>query len=222
MAHGLAALAIVSASLFGFQTELRGMMLTHALVPPAEAPGGVTHETERVEESEVAPITPLAVEYRHPTRLEGIASDHIDGETLWLARCIYSETKKPEEQELVAWVVRNRVETEYRGADTYREVVLDPYQFSAFNPENRKRRFYMQLTPGDQHRGWQRALAIAHMVRHVDHSYRPFPETTRHFYSQISMPNEGHPNWSAGQNTIRPDREYHIPPRRFRFFADVR
>ncbi len=34
----------------------------------------------------------------------------IDNETLWLARCIYSETKRPEEQELVAWVVRNRVE----------------------------------------------------------------------------------------------------------------
>ncbi len=58
--------------------------------------------------------------------------------TLWLARAIYSETKLPHEQELVAWVVRNRVETAYRGRRTYRAVVLDPYQFSAFQPRRRE------------------------------------------------------------------------------------
>ncbi|WP_240332831.1 hypothetical protein [Salinibacter ruber] len=47
---------------------------------------------------------------------------NLEGPTLWLARAIYSETKLPHEQELVAWVVRNRVETAYRGRRTYRAV----------------------------------------------------------------------------------------------------
>ncbi|WP_243663594.1 cell wall hydrolase [Rhodothermus marinus] len=71
----------------------------------------------------------------------------IDSETLWLARVIYSETKRPEEMELVAWVVRNRVETRFRGKATYRDVVLDPFQFSAFIPYNPRRQYYMRLTP---------------------------------------------------------------------------
>ena len=80
---------------------------------------------------------------------------------LWLARCIYSETKRAHEQELVAWVVRNRVETRYRGQGTYRGVVLDPYQFSAFNPGSRKRRLFMSLTPASDAQGWQSALRVA-------------------------------------------------------------
>src|SRR5690554_6111993 len=89
----------------------------------------------------------------------------IDNETLWLARCIYSETKRPEEQELVAWVVRNRVETRFRGKSTYQEAVLDPYQFSAFIEGTSTRRFYSNLTPMSKYPGWQRALAIAYAVR---------------------------------------------------------
>ena len=71
----------------------------------------------------------------------------IDRETLWLARCVYSETNRPEEMELVAWTIRNRVETRYRGQSTYRGTVLDPFQFSAFNPGSSKRRHYLNLDP---------------------------------------------------------------------------
>ena len=60
--------------------------------------------------------------------------DAVSEDVLWLARCIYSETKRAPEQELVAWVIRNRVETGYRGQRSYEGAVLDPYQFSAFNP----------------------------------------------------------------------------------------
>lgn len=145
----------------------------------------------------------------------------IDTSTLWLARAIYSETKLPHEQELVAWVVRNRVETEYRGKDTYKEVVLDPYQFSAFNPGSGKRSFYMHLDPNTQLSGWQRALSIAHYVRHADPAYRPFSIKTRHFFSEISMPGHRFPYWVEHHNFVSPGWNYTVDQRRFRFYEKI-
>lgn len=57
----------------------------------------------------------------------------VDDETLWLARALYPETIRAEEMELVAWGILNRVKIHYSGKDTYKEVMLDPWQFSAFN-----------------------------------------------------------------------------------------
>jgi len=155
-----------------------------------------------------------------PELLSPPSADQIDSETLWLARAIYSETKRPYEQELVAWVLRNRVETRYRGKGTYQSVVLDPWQFSAFNP-GPKRRHYSSLTPTSRAAGWQTALGIAHAVRHADESLRPFPERTRHFYSEISMVGRRHPVWARGKQPVTPERPVQINPRRFRFFDNV-
>ncbi len=145
----------------------------------------------------------------------------ISDATLWLARCIYSETKVPHEQELVAWVVRNRVETDFRGRSTYKGVVLDPYQFSAFNPNAPKRSFYTHLTPETQLPGWQQALAIAHYVRRADPAYRPFSIKTRHFFSEISMPNNQFPYWVQQREHVSPGWNYTVDQRRFRFYAKV-
>ncbi|HET6567965.1 MAG TPA: hypothetical protein VFG50_08365 [Rhodothermales bacterium] len=153
-------------------------------------------------------------------RLQPLPPEQIDTETLWLARCIYSETKKPEEQELVAWVVRNRVETNYRGEDSYEEVVLDPMQFSAFNG-GRTRRFYTGLTPHSKTPGWQKALSIAHAVKVAPPEARPFPIDTRHFYSLRSMDGKRHPNWAAGKASVDPKRDYDIDENRFRFIEGV-
>lgn len=144
----------------------------------------------------------------------------VDEETLWLARGIYSETKRPEEQELVAWTIRNRVETEYRGRASYREVVLDPYQFSAFNPDFERRYYYKNLDASYRDRGWQRAVSIAYHVRHADPELRPFPEETRHFYSERSMVGRTYPSWAQDLDPIRPER-HEIDEQRFRFFAGV-
>ncbi|QXD14559.1 cell wall hydrolase [Rhodocaloribacter litoris] len=166
-------------------------------------------------------IPPIEEILRNPRRLAPLPPDLIDTETLWLARCIFSESKRPEEQELIAWVVRNRVETQYRGRQTYRDVVLDPYQFSAFRPGYYKRDFYMSLTPESNVPGWQRALWIAHYVRHAPDSLRPFSLHTRHFYSERSLGDVPHPNWALGREPIRPNRRYEIDERRFRFFEGV-
>ena len=143
----------------------------------------------------------------------------IDPETLWLARCMYSESDLPHEQELVAWVVRNRVATGYRGRRTYRDVVLDPIQFSAFNYDSGRRGFYTSLMPASRLRGWRRTLAIAAYVRRAPWSRRPFPIGVRHFYSEVSMVGRRAPTWAIGQRPVRPDRLYPVDPFRFRFLA---
>lgn len=163
------------------------------------------------------PLQPLA-----PEAMPLVDAADVDAETLWLARCIFSETKEPVEQELVAWVLRNRVETEYRGAMTYEEAVLDPYQFSAFNPESGHRAFYSGLTPADATPGWRRALAIARYVKASPVSFRPFEGTTRHFYSEQSMVGRSHPDWAEGQEPVAVARPVEIDAERFRFYADVR
>ena len=144
----------------------------------------------------------------------------VSDDVLWLARCMYSETKKPHEQELVAWVIRNRVETEYRGQTTYEGVVLDPFQFSAFNPGSPKRRLYTTLTPTSDSESFRRTLAIAHDVYYARSTTRPFPESTRHFYSERSMVGGAAPTWSTGHRPVRPTG-FRVDPRRFRFYSGV-
>ncbi|WP_279303593.1 cell wall hydrolase [Salinibacter ruber] len=148
---------------------------------------------------------------------------NLEGSTLWLARAIYSETKLPHEQELVAWVVRNRVETAYRGRRTYRAVVLDPYQFSAFNPGAAKRARYLRLQPEAPLPRWRQALWVARYVRHAEgRAYRPFPVETRHFYSERSMRGRAVPYWAERGGFVAPDPgRYAVDERRFRFFKQI-
>jgi len=166
-----------------------------------------------VVEAKASPLPAHAVQPRdHPS------TAFSNEDLLWLARCIYSETKRADEQELVAWVVRNRVETGYRGKRTYREVVLEPFQFSAFNPDNPKRGQYGSLDEHSTARGWQRALRVAHAVLTADYCDRPFSEKTRHFYSPRSMVDGQAPLW-ADQG--EPLEIADVDPERFRFFASV-
>jgi len=146
--------------------------------------------------------------------------DNVSADVLWLARCIYSETKRADEQELVAWVVRNRVETAYRGRNTFRDVVLDPWQFSAFNRNDPKRRYFTALTPFSQSIGWEQALRVAHNVYHAPEENRPFAKETRHFYSERSMVGRRAPNWARGKTPVQL-ASHEIDPRRFRFYAHI-
>lgn len=169
-----------------------------------------------------SPLHPWEEALRNPLQQDALRAEHIDAETLWLARAIYSETKRPEEQALVAWVIRNRVETGYRGKSSYRSVVLDPFQFSAFSVESPKRAHYASLTPAHRLPGWNTALYIAHMVRNADARHRPFSPRTRHFYSERSMTNAAAPKWATGLDPVEPEAEtIRVDDRRFRFFEGV-
>lgn len=150
---------------------------------------------------------------------QGHDSLFIDPETLWLARCIYSESDQPHEQEVVAWVVRNRVAAGYQGEVTYREVVLAPRQFSAFNRDAPRRAFYLSLMPDRGGEPWQRALAIAHYVRHAPPEKSPFTPDVMHFYSEVSMKGRRHPAWAVGRRPSAIAGRRVVDPLRFRFFA---
>ncbi len=166
-----------------------------------------------VDEELIAEVTTAA------PKVETTESHTIDEDVLWLARVIYSETKRADEQELVAWVVRNRVETAYRGENTYRGVVLDPWQFSAFNHNAPKRAHYANLTQDCEEPGWATAVAIAEFVSEAPAYERPFETTTRHFYSERSMVGRSAPAWANGQRPVSLDRD--IDERRFRFYANI-
>lgn len=148
-------------------------------------------------------------------RLSAIALD----EVVWLARCIYSESDRAHEQELVAWVVRNRVETHYRGT-TYRQVVLEANQFSAFNAPSKRRQHILNLDHQSSLRPWRRALKIALDVYQAPGSRRPFPKTVRHFYSPVSMAGGRAPHWADGDKALASAR-LGVDRRRFIFFNDV-
>ena len=183
-------------------------------------------ETERVDEAVESTVSPVGEPILIPTAAE-LAREVILADRkkqrealLWLARCIFSESSEAHEQELVAWVVRNRVETEYRGRSTYRHVVLDPFQFSAFNPDALNRSHYMTLDETHRSPGWHKALTIAGKVLLADEEARPFPITTRHFYSERSLADSLQPAWSLEQTPISL-AHHRVDERRFRFFDGV-
>lgn len=145
-------------------------------------------------------------------RLAPLAAD----EVLWLARCLYTESDRAEEQRYVAWVVRNRVETAYRGR-TYREVVLETKQFSAFNAPSPRRDSVLAWGPGTPRPSWQQALRVALRVYEAPASERPFPVTVRHFYSPVSMPGGATPPWAVGRTPLD-NGPLGVDPHRFRFY----
>lgn len=142
-------------------------------------------------------------------------------DVLWLARCIYAETNRPFEQELVAWVVRNRRDTRFAGWDTYKKVVLAPLQFSPFNHNSPRNKYFRWLPVDAAPPGWKEALLIAVYVDKAPAQERPFSAETRHFYSPVSMPGGYAPHWARGESPVAVDRNRQPSPRRFRFFENL-
>ena len=165
--------------------------------------------------AEIFKVEPIVAEEPKHIEEQEEVEDYI-----WLARCIFSESKRPSEQELVAWVVRNRFETKYRGKKSYKDVILDPFQFSAFNPTFRKYDFYVKLDQASNLAGWRTAQKIAKRVLDADPNNRPFPINTRHFYSEISMIKGLQPAWTVDREPL-PMEDREIEEERFRFYAGV-
>jgi hypothetical protein len=174
---------------------------------------------ETMPATQATPSTQSASIYQAAAVEQEAEEQAVTEDVIWLARVIYSETKRPYEQELVAWVVRNRVETAYRGKSTYKDVVLDPWQFSAFNRNAPKRRHYVSLNENSTAKGFDTALQIAKNVVNAPEGERPFARDTRHFYSEISMVGRRAPAWANGKRPVSVDRN--IDPRRFRFFRAI-
>jgi len=149
--------------------------------------------------------------------------DSLDAATskdiLWLSRVLYSETDKPLEMYYIAHVVKNRVETCYRGECSYKEVALDPYEFSAFNPNRASRYYLMDLDDSnakDPGR-WAASKQIA-LNTYLD-NHDPTNGGT-HFFAQISMRNHGFPDWAYhGDQVILANN---VQEERLRVYKNVR
>ena len=146
----------------------------------------------------------------------------------WLARMLISETNRPEEMVYVAWVARNRLDMNYRGATSYRDVVLQPRQFSAFNRGMRYRAYYRRVVFDGYHQNSntprhsteqarRQALSIAYQVMGASRSDAPFGSNVTHFYSPVSMSGGvGHmPPWAP---SMKPVTVESVDSYRFRFF----
>lgn len=140
---------------------------------------------------------------------------------LWLARAIYSETKRPWEMGIVAWVIRNRVETNYMGS-TYKEVVLKKNQFSGLNPSDPNYESNMSRSYESPGREWSNALIVAKAIYYADDSLRPMPNTVRHFYSPRSMKNGATPKWAAGRRAVHTITDPYENSIRFAFYDGVK
>lgn len=140
-------------------------------------------------------------------------------EILWLARLVYSETKRPDEQVLVAWVVRNRVEAGYKGK-TYKEVAQHDSQFSGLNAFDRNYRHNITRNYGDSGEAWENAVSVARAVYDAPEVLRPFPKTVKHFYSPISV--RVKPTWAKGSEPVQVVKDASNNAVRFAFYDSVR
>ncbi len=207
----LVAMSVATEKVFGPPTPEHVIVaqISHDPLPPVTCP---------------VPLDPTQV----PKKVPPI---HVDDETLWLARLMYSETKRPEEQVLVGWVARNRAQTNWRGQGTLEEVVRDPYQFSAVW---RGEDTWNSFTALDQHTSsdtfpyyphadrWHRTLALAYCLRKAEESERPFPLETRHFYSERSLAApRSIPEWTIGKKPVKFFFGFVPDSTRFRFYAYV-
>lgn len=150
---------------------------------------------------------------------EAPASPFEEQEILWFARGVYSETKNEEEMRLIAWVIRNRVETKYRGT-TYQEVLTREKQFSGLHISSSEYKNNRSLDYSDtKNKDWLMALAVAKEVYAADESLRPFPKTVRHFYSP-SLINTT-PEWAREENPYQNIAYLETPKPNFVFYNAI-
>src|SRR3989338_4404414 len=116
-----------------------------------------------------------------------------ESEILWLSRVIYSETKDEDEQWMIAWVVRNRVEAGFRGAKNYEDVALDPLQFSGLNKIDRQFKHNISRSVDSEGESWSTAKSIAEGVYFAPSMFSPISNETLHFYSPIATKT---PDWA--------------------------
>lgn len=158
-----------------------------------------------------SPIVPVTVPITQTTCNEE--------EILWLARIVFSETKIVSEMPYIAWVVRNRVDTEYNGL-TYKEVALHPNQFSGLNIGDKQYNMNISMNVHNQNKSWQSALRVATDVCNASTIERLFPETVRHFYSPRSI--NSSPTWATEKSLYHTIKSINGCADRFAFHKDVK
>lgn len=140
-------------------------------------------------------------------------------EILWLARIMYSETKRADEQRLIGWVVRNRVDTGYTGR-TYEDVAKHSNQFSGLQPYDARYEHNISRWRSSPGKSWEAALQIAKEVYFADSSERPIALTTRHFYSPNAVAKT--PVWAQNRQAAELVKDPQTKRVRFALYDKIR
>ncbi len=117
------------------------------------------------------------------SRLSAIAT--MDTNLLHLAKTIWGEARGENIETMLAvgWVVRNRLSAKRYGK-TYKDVVLQPFQFSCWNSGD----IYVV-----QDKLWEVCIGVAIVVMQSAEKYNPIPGV-RHFYDKSMDKNP--PYWA--------------------------
>lgn len=147
----------------------------------------------------------------------------------WLALCLVTESNRPDEWPHIAQVIENRRATG-RWGDTYRDVILAPKQFSAFNDYTKVRN--PRLTSdefGMQHCFYEIAkeqsdvllMRAAAFVSLDDAVWSgEISRTTFHYWSPVSMVPKGRkPAWTEDAKRVYTPNG--VDPERFVFAEGV-
>lgn len=128
----------------------------------------------------------------------------------WLALVTVTESNLPHEYAYLQWVMRNRVESP-RFPDTYRDMLMQPRQFSALNrwcsdrnqikgqlqPDEIWRLLFASRDAVEREKLFPLALACAKEVLAAPRWRAPFDPEVLHYYSPQSMiPKGAVPAWA--------------------------
>lgn len=112
-------------------------VITSLLAAPAPVP------TPEVPPVEAEPVQRVASAQLIIREVDKVAKCRESSDCRLLAELGYHEARSERDAGVytVMWVARNRVEAKHRGAETLKEVVYDPFQFSYVHDGSRERGF---------------------------------------------------------------------------------
>lgn len=154
-------------------------------------------------------------------------------ESSWVALCLITESNQAQEWLYIFWAIRNRV-GQRRFASNYRDVVLQPFQFSHFNAflgfRGNEEKLFDLIMEGESVNGPKLKPLSSNLLSTAERASeefmidgvwrRPFSLSVCHYWSPISMvPRNSKPSWhKSAKRTFTPSC---IDPERFIFAEGV-
>jgi hypothetical protein len=174
-------------------------------------------DTQRSSEVMDPVLTPKVDHHVEELKQQVQALSKDSNEILWLARVLYSETKRADEQRIIAWVVRNRLEIGTWG-NSYQRVALSSHQFSGLNSFDRNYAHNISRDFTSTEPAWKMAVEIAKDVYYAPASERPIGTSVTHFYSPNVV---SAPAWAQGKIPVHESTDG-TDFVRFAFFENIR
>ena len=105
----------------------------------------------------------------------------LNSDLLHLAKTIYGEARGESIETMLAvgWVIRNRLQAKHYGS-TYKDVVLQPKQFSCWNKDDPNYKVIKGTITG---RVWEVCIGVAIVVMQSAEKHNPIPNV-RHYYDK--------------------------------------